>query len=106
MAGCYFSKISVFKIRGEKVVDEKETILPRLSIPSTTSIVVSTILSIVEVAGNILSSLPTLSAASVLATVVLLMVGTIGGDSSSLLPEASIKSSKIFNIKIKEKGLP
>ncbi|KAL2501529.1 hypothetical protein Fot_35377 [Forsythia ovata] len=50
MAGFYFSKIPVFKIRGGRVVDEQGTLLPQLSVPRTTRFLVATVLLVLEVA--------------------------------------------------------
>ncbi|KAL2497985.1 hypothetical protein Adt_23535 [Abeliophyllum distichum] len=104
MAGFYFSKISIFKIQGGKDVDEKETLPPRLLISSTTSVLASTFSPVVEVAGGVSSSLSTLRVASVLVTIVLLMVGVVGSDLSSL-SEASMKPSEDIQHQDKEKGI-
>ncbi|KAL2495352.1 hypothetical protein Fot_39109 [Forsythia ovata] len=58
MGSFYFSKISVFKIRGARVVGGEETRSPQLMIPSTTPSPVATVSSVPEVAMGISSSLP------------------------------------------------
>ncbi|KAL2525681.1 hypothetical protein Adt_10735 [Abeliophyllum distichum] len=70
MAGFHFSKIPVFKIRGERVVDEKETFFLRLLIPRMALIPVSTVPTVMEVVVGVSSSFPTPSTASVTMVIV------------------------------------
>ncbi|KAL2514267.1 hypothetical protein Fot_28238 [Forsythia ovata] len=57
MAGIYFSKIPVFKIRSRGVVGEKEAILSQLTIPCTAPDPVATVPMAPEVAVDISSTL-------------------------------------------------
>ncbi|KAL2549871.1 hypothetical protein Fot_11401 [Forsythia ovata] len=58
MAGFYFSKIPVFKIRGAGVVDGQETLPPQLLVPCTTPVPVATVPLVPEVAVDVSSTIP------------------------------------------------
>ncbi|KAL2474422.1 hypothetical protein Adt_35158 [Abeliophyllum distichum] len=105
MAGFHFSKIPVFKIRGGRVVDERGTLVPRLSILSTVPILASIALLVVEVVRGVLSSLPTSSAAPVMVAIILPMTGTVRDDSFSLPLETSISLSVDVQHQDKGKGV-
>ncbi|KAL2490958.1 hypothetical protein Adt_26586 [Abeliophyllum distichum] len=106
MVGFYFSKIHMFKIRGGKVVNEKETLPPRPPIPSTAPISASTVPLFMEVVGGVSSFLPTLSTVFVLTAIVMSTVEAVRCDSSSLFPETSINPLVDVQYQDKEKGLP
>ncbi|KAL2542232.1 hypothetical protein Adt_03210 [Abeliophyllum distichum] len=63
--GFRFFHIPVFKIRSRKVVDERRTLPPRPLIPSVTTNMAANAPPVVEVVGNVLSLLPTLSVAPI-----------------------------------------
>ncbi|KAL2514556.1 hypothetical protein Fot_28527 [Forsythia ovata] len=58
MAGFYFFKVLVFKIRSEGVVDEKKTTPSQLLIPCTTCVLVANVPLVLEMAVDISSTPP------------------------------------------------
>ncbi|KAL2513845.1 hypothetical protein Fot_27816 [Forsythia ovata] len=96
---CILLCLHVFKIRGERVVDERWTLPLRLSISSTVPNPASPVPMVVETVGGVSSSFPTSSTALVLVAIVHLVVEVgnnlsspppiveVGDDSSSLLPK-------------------
>ncbi|KAL2509912.1 hypothetical protein Fot_33559 [Forsythia ovata] len=100
MVGFYLSKIPLFKIRDGRVMDENETLLLRLLIPRMASIPTSSVPPVMEVAGGVLSSLPSMSVASVPAVIVLPVIEVVGSVSSSLpsLSAASFSTAIVHSV--------
>ncbi|KAL2529610.1 hypothetical protein Fot_22211 [Forsythia ovata] len=96
MTGFHFSKLHVFKIRGGRVVDEREISLLKLLIPSMASILASTVSLFVEVVGNVSSSLSVPGTTSIPVATVSLVVGVVG---------ASVEPSKSVEHQVKENGI-
>ncbi|KAL2479131.1 hypothetical protein Fot_48145 [Forsythia ovata] len=92
MAGFHFSKIPMFKIRGGRVVEERWTLSLRLLVSSMALNPASTILLVMEAAGDVSSPLPPLSSAPIPVTIVIPII-EVGDNSSSLPSETSMSPS-------------
>ncbi|KAL2486461.1 hypothetical protein Adt_31217 [Abeliophyllum distichum] len=102
MAGNHFSKIHVFKIRGEKLVDEKKTLFLRPITLSTVSTPASTVPLVVQMARSVSSFLPTLNTMSISAAIIPPTIGVVGDYSSSVLFETSM--NPLVDVQYQDKG--
>ncbi|KAL2501458.1 hypothetical protein Fot_35306 [Forsythia ovata] len=81
--------------KGGRVVDERGTLLPRLSIPSTAPNPASPVPPVVETVGDVSSSFPTSSTVPPVAFIPL-VVETVGNVSSSLPPVVEVGDDSSF----------
>ncbi|KAL2520575.1 Uncharacterized protein Fot_24498 [Forsythia ovata] len=90
-------------IRGRRVVDERWIPPLKLLIPSTASILVSTVPSVVEVVGNVSSSFQVLGTVSIPVAIVPPVVGVIGSESSFVSFVVSVEPLEGVEHQVKEK---